>query len=322
MRCYINKCLWLSFALVFSLLTACASSEDFSSTNEPVEGDVPVCFSALSLWLDSDKARADETGNATTFAAGDKMCVFAYYNDSDSPNFMSHQMVSYDGTAWSYAPVKYWPTGTDARLSFYAYSPYGSDLGNGDVEVETGTGQPVLTYENANADIDLVAAKSEDLKCAVASEAAVPLRFSHILAKVKFTFSKTGDYAPVIHAIKYDIPRKGTYTFSNKGSWAIPSDATCTLLRITENGSGEVIDGTNKPIEDFTAYLMPCSVAKFSISVNNVFVDYTPDTAIGFLAGKQYTVNFVLAGSESSDVFITSYALWDSDGNVYSGDLK
>ena len=40
------------------------------------------------------------------------------------PNFMYNQKVTYNGTDWTYAPIKYWPNNDGALVSFYAYAPY------------------------------------------------------------------------------------------------------------------------------------------------------------------------------------------------------
>lgn len=63
--------------------------------------------------------------------------VFAYYTDNNTydpqsiPNFMYNQQVKYDGTAFTYTPVKYWPNeygnavaDDNDKVSFFAYAPY------------------------------------------------------------------------------------------------------------------------------------------------------------------------------------------------------
>ena len=40
------------------------------------------------------------------------------------PNFMYNQQVTYNGTDWTYEPIKYWPNNDGALVSFYAYAPY------------------------------------------------------------------------------------------------------------------------------------------------------------------------------------------------------
>lgn len=60
------------------------------------------------------------------FAAGDAIGVFACLGDDPeaafSANFMHNQPVTFDGSAWTYSPLKYWPT--DGSVRFRAYFPY------------------------------------------------------------------------------------------------------------------------------------------------------------------------------------------------------
>ena len=61
--------------------------------------------------------------------------VFATYSGtadySEATNdFMYNQLVNFDGYAWTYSPIKYWPNPTngqaadDQKVSFFAYAPY------------------------------------------------------------------------------------------------------------------------------------------------------------------------------------------------------
>lgn len=61
--------------------------------------------------------------------------VFATYsgtaNYSEATNdFMYNQLVNYDGSKWTYSPIKYWPNPTngqsaaDQKVSFFAYAPF------------------------------------------------------------------------------------------------------------------------------------------------------------------------------------------------------
>ena len=61
--------------------------------------------------------------------------VFATYsgtaNYSEATNdFMYNQLVNYDGSKWTYSPIKYWPNPTNGqpadaqKVSFFAYAPY------------------------------------------------------------------------------------------------------------------------------------------------------------------------------------------------------
>lgn len=307
-------------ALLSVIFIACAKSGE--PQNEPTPTDTPVGFSASSTWTDA-KATPRTTGD-TEFASGDTFGVFAYYVASGSdisattPNFMYNQKVTYDGSSWTYSPTKYWPaTGT---LSFFAYAPYGNSCITCPATDATGT--PSIGYNNPEADLDLLAAESPSLSFAD-NNGEVSFKFHHILAKIKYKFTNSGNGKPVINALKYDIPYIGSYKFGTQQSaWTVES-ATHTLVRTTNSSYGEIIENSSeKLIDEFTAYILPCSINKFSISINNTFVDYTPSTAVTVKAGYQYTINFVLAGGKSDEVFITSYSMWESDGDTHDGNLN
>lgn len=102
--------------------------------------------------------------------------VFAFHTDASAgasaysstalPNFMWNQHVTYASSAWSYAPIKYWPNehGSAAssdqvdKVSFFAYAPYVSASPSGEgiigLSANSAAGDPKVTYK--------VAAKPED----------------------------------------------------------------------------------------------------------------------------------------------------------------
>lgn len=67
--------------------------------------------------------------------------VFATYTQTQNfvdfggakDDFMYNQLVNYDGSKWTYSPIKYWPNPTngqsaaDQKVSFFAYAPYADD---------------------------------------------------------------------------------------------------------------------------------------------------------------------------------------------------
>lgn len=314
-------------------LAACSGADE---GGDVPSSSVPVAFSALAGW-DGDNAagtggtRQTENSNSTrqvenssgktVFGSGDRIGVFAYYNDSSTPDFMNNQEVAYDGTAWTYSPVKYWPTNVGDKLTFYAYRPYSDNSNNAAVKLGTNNGKPLLTFNCPDANIDLIAAKESGVTLS-SNGGTVPLGFKHLLGKLMFTFSHKGHNDPVIHALKYEIPYKGEYNFKMPVSWSSIDDAKCELLRLTNESEGRVINESGITIDEFTAYLLPCTISKMSLLINNVFVDFSPTPAINILPGKQYTINIVISGDDNEHVFITSYSLWDSDGNIYTGKLK
>lgn len=116
------------------------------------------------------------------------------------PNFMYNQRVTYDpaSSAWSYAPLVYWPEG---KTSFFAYAPYQQDASerltamNGSTSFPAGNsykGDPTVTYSVAGdptKSVDLLwATNTEGLPWLNQVKPTVSSRltfyFRHALAKV------------------------------------------------------------------------------------------------------------------------------------------
>lgn len=125
-------------------LAACAKQETAEQT--PQTAEMAVGFDTYtSRGVDT---KAGPAGEITTANMKDNTTphaqntagfgVFGFYtdnNDYDSnsvPNFMYNQQVTWDGSKWTYAPVKYWPNeyGSNAlsddrdKVSFFAYAPW------------------------------------------------------------------------------------------------------------------------------------------------------------------------------------------------------
>lgn len=294
--------------------SACASNIG-DEEKDSVQNNMPISF-GITKTDDWNNISSSRNGTNSSFIDGDKIGVFAYYNESSTPDFMNNQEAEYDGSAWKYSPVKYWPANETDFLSFYAYYPLDGSI----VKVGNDNKKPVLTYDYKDADKDILGAISEKQTYS-GTKGKVTLPFKHILAKVKYTFSTTGKNHPVVHALKYNIPYHGEYKFANPVEWASISDSKTELLRLTSKNEGEVINKANIAIDEFTAFILPCTISKFSVSINNIFVDYTPKPEVTIKAGYQYTINFVIA-EDGRNVFITSYSLWKTDNETYEGQLK
>ena len=93
--------------------------------------------------------------------------VYAYYTDNHQynqmslPDFMFNQQVTYNGSRWTYSPMKYWPneTGKDAistgidYLTFFAYAPYTAvDPVTGCCTSDSETGITRLSHVNESGD--------------------------------------------------------------------------------------------------------------------------------------------------------------------------
>lgn len=118
--------------------------------------------------------------------------VFAYYTDEErysaaaTPNFMNNQQVTYNesASAWTYAPVKYWPNEATDYVSFFAYAPYDESY------TVPESGDPIIDFAvpaNVTEHIDLVAAENTHINCQKqAVNDVVKFTFKHALSRVGF----------------------------------------------------------------------------------------------------------------------------------------
>ena len=160
----------LFFAATALLFAACSNEE--GTAPEVAQAPQAVAFDTYT----PAATRAGKVGVMTTTtlqdteANGGGFGVFAVYSNNGTysatltPNFMYNQGVFYSASAWTYAPLKYWPneTANDSQspaatsaakdyLSFFAYAPYVSDA-TGATEGITGlsnndyAGYPYVDY--------------------------------------------------------------------------------------------------------------------------------------------------------------------------------
>lgn len=132
---------------VSSVVFAACSNEDSITelqNEQSAKGEMAIGFDS---YTQRTTTRAGWVGNITTAnlqntatgALGEKgFGVFAYYTDNNDydqqcmPNFMYNQQVKWDGSSFTYDPIKYWPNefGGNAisddqdKLTFFAYAPW------------------------------------------------------------------------------------------------------------------------------------------------------------------------------------------------------
>lgn len=112
------------------------------------------------------------------------------YNESQAPNFMNKQLVSWTSNSWTYTPVKYWPT--DGKISFFAIT---SDLKKSDEDLSFGD---ALKYEyTCSSDpaqsYDLVYAQGVLNQTKSSNDGTVKFTFKHAMAKIKLQAAYTID---------------------------------------------------------------------------------------------------------------------------------
>lgn len=201
----------MTMIMVALLATAC-------SQNEITEVN-PDSHRAVSFDTYTGVSRGTDVTNTTMQGVCDDthyggFGIMAYYTGTTSwdemvtshladlkPTFMFNQKVTYDKTAWTYSPVKYWPNNKNDKVSFFAYAPYESDDKGARVGIVTSkitdTGTPKITFTLKPADkldkmVDLVVATAKDKS---QTNAAISFDFGHILSKIAFKAKLGEDYA-------------------------------------------------------------------------------------------------------------------------------
>lgn len=160
--------------LVAVAIAALSCSKTYETKNAPVDG-TPISLSSWSNTLTKARTAGDDA-----FASGDKFYVYAYTSGTATP--FEGETVSFDGTDWTYSPVRFWNRNYD-YYSFYAVSP-SEDVAEADLvnSVTYATGVIVsksITFAGNDNDI-LVADSVKVMKSAYGQE--VQLNFRHAAA--------------------------------------------------------------------------------------------------------------------------------------------
>lgn len=260
--------------IAYAALTMTGCSNEEINAPQQSQGNNAIEFSTY-LGRNAQGSRGTET--STTSIQNSGFGVLAYYTenanfsaDTNKPNFMWNQKVTYSNSAWSYTPVKYWPTKVGDKVSFFAYAPY-VENGNNNVIVLSGNsvaGAPTATItlpDDPSKTIDFVAAvqmnKTHDNSASANNNVSFTLKHEMTRVKVqakldKSVYSDTDAKHKtfvVIKNVKFNdkgqFYKSGTYTFSTddskRGTWATTDNATAYSLDLNKVMKKETIKVTD-----------------------------------------------------------------------------
>lgn len=174
-----------------------------SKTVEDITDARAITFSIPHEW--PGEGVRTRTGSPAVFGPGDEIGVFACYSpqaDAGSTsfvaNFMQNQLVSFDGSVWSYSPTKYWPT--DGSVEFFGYFPYatGHKINDG-FEHKCITGLEPLYV----AHTDVKAENGEVSGDGINESGNLQLSFAPLLNKVNFTAKADEDLFDEVESDEY-----------------------------------------------------------------------------------------------------------------------
>ncbi len=203
--------------------------------------------------------------------------VFTYYDVdgtfdilTSTPSYMNNQQVKKQPSGWVYSPVRYWPV--NGSLSFFAYSPYTSAVGSGNLQIDA-TNIPKYTYTNPNdyaAQADLLLSRPliDETKAGLTGDKKTLIPFQHSLSCVMFNASVARKDANKVSVDKIELC--GLY---NK--------ATCSYVPPTPPSGEYALEWMLEPdavLEDYT--LSVDNGALKDIDIKKIVYGTSPKTSI------------------------------------------
>ena len=243
-------------------LTMTGCSNDEINAPQQSQGNNAIEFSTY-LGRNAQGSRGTETNDASIKSENGGFGVLAYYTEQNNfadannnkPNFMWNQKVTYSNPAWSYTPVKYWPTKVGDKVSFFAYAPYAANDNDKGIVLSGNSvaGAPTATItlpEDPSQTIDFVAAVQMNKTHDNSKNANNDVRFTllHEMTRVKVqakldksVYSDTDDKYRTFVVIKNvtfndkgQFYKSGKYTFSTtdgeRGTWTTTANASTYTL--------------------------------------------------------------------------------------------
>ncbi len=322
------KKIFMGIAAAAALTLVSCSSDDLnslsdnSSKNEAISFDGYLGRSAVSV----NGSRGSELKIADLQASKDGFGVFGNYSEESEgtttaygDNWFKNQKVTYETSAWTYNPLKYWlPKG---HIDFLAYAPHvgGTTLKNKScidftVEGEVAKQKDLLWANAANKTKDNISNTGNKVK----------FQFAHALSRLGYTVKLNHDYTGTTFTLKKitlagsdDGTENAFYTTgtidlsktSSTGLWTI--SATDAKQKFDWfSGTQELATTDYKNPDANYLFVIPQNFSAPATDKLYVIVEYTIDYNSGvtatmtntvrkqleknFLQGKAYTINLSL----------------------------
>ena len=322
------KNFFMGIAAIAALTLVSCSSDDLnslsdnSSKNEAISFDGYLGRSAVSV----NGSRGSVLEIADLKKLKDGFGVFGNYSEESEgtttaygDNWFKNQKVTYETSAWTYNPLKYWlPKG---HIDFLAYAPHvgGTTLKNKScidftVEGEVAKQKDLLWANAANKTKDNISNTGNKVK----------FQFAHALSRLGYTVKLNHDYTGTTFTLKKitlagsdDGTENAFYTTgtidlsktSSTGLWTI--SATDAKQKFDWfSGTQELATTDYKNPDANYLFVIPQNISAPATDKLYVIVEYTIDYNSGvtatmtntvrkqleknFLQGKAYTINLSL----------------------------
>lgn len=290
------------------LLAGCTARLD------PAEDGTNICFTAGSALLRDD----EQTTKSEPYPAGTSFGVFAYKGNMNSsnnnlaPSFMFNVEVAYNGAAYTYSPIRFWPDVSE-KLTFWAYSPYSASpviykANTTTAFSSTTKGIPDIQY-TADGQTDFLVSDIVKNQTKNSNSGLVVMPFNHALSKVDVTVNKddpTSKYTVKLKAVRFD----GIYSTAilRSSEWTDHSGARGNLVLYADDPA----DATDDITLTASAQSLP-TVIPLPQDLNNAAARLHVEFTVSFagISHERTTAREVLL----SKVFENAGARWDRNAH-------
>ena len=310
-------------AMAALTLVSCSSDDlnsvsDNSSKNEAISFDGYLGRSAVAV--NGTRGSVLEIGDLKK--SKDGFGVFGNWGGQNfGSNLFNNQPVAYKTSAWTYSPLRYWPT--EGHIDFLAYAPYDVNTALNTTLEEKMTSCINFTVENTvTKQKDLLWANAENqTKANNSGTKKVEFTFNHALAKIGYSlkqkeaYDKTTITVTSIKLVGSDTKgafySKGTIDLSkennNKDLWTIGENVEKQNFDWF-TGSAELTTTAANNATDNDLFVIPQNFSETATDKLFVVVEYTVQTdgtaalknkvtkpiTANFLQGKAYTINLTI----------------------------
>jgi hypothetical protein len=334
--------------------TACSNDDSPDDSRAVRFGTVVSPSTRGAEFTKTDLQKPDYGFKVSAYNQG-TVLEWANYTPYVTADFMDNTKVTYDGDAWEYAPITYWPGKADGvnygRVSFFAIGGLKSDKLKITYNPETNKPEAFADYyywDTPGSQYDLVAATLFD-QYWTSGSGQVKFKFDHILSRISFAAKLAHAPEPGVTVearnvgVRYTkgkVRRNGIYTFGLEDpAWREPAEP---LYMQGTSGGWVLNNGSRTPLtesaqqlvyEDMYLHLIPQSLEdgdlfaflEYTISTADDVepVEYTvlyPLPATTYLPGKQYIYTFNLTLNPVVFDVETDVTGW-KDGDT-GGDLE
>lgn len=294
-----------------------------SCTNDEIVEMAPQKAIGFSTFVDNSTRAATDPSYTMEDNAPKNWSDFSVWGYDEKGAILTNEKVSYSTNGWGYTNTAYWAANN--TYNFYAIAP-NSEGGKATV-TKDGISEIKDFAQTSTNQIDLLYATpvEREITTITTQPDAVAFTFSHILSKVKFTFTNKMPNANtkiIVKDIKIsNTALKGTASNTNNGWTWESADASNdleldfgTTEKLTQGGNGEcatemlLIPASRKYNITFTVELYSGDATTASASYNHN-VELSTEFKTGYSYNLTAEINATNAGGDDAELYPITFTV-------------